>query len=566
MNTPPAALAAPVPVPVNAQLVASRASSAVQVALEGGQLQVALVETAPEVIEFFEHLPGAQRTRLVETAWQSGLRAAMNVHRLASESRLEEIGEEVLDSVRAQLDAHHERQQASLGRSLAEYFDPKDGRLPARIEAFLSDGGELARTMDRFLSDGGELAKTLARTFGDGSPLMKRLSPTDSEGLVMVLEAKLRVALERHGATLTNALDPSIESSPLARFFVKLKTELKAAGEDRDKQLAAIGKMLDANDKTSAMSRFLAEGRAAHQTLLQAMNAEDPTTPLGSIKSALLKLVDQHGKAHQEALALMAERQRLDSQEMREALAKLEVRRRVEARSAAGGASFEDAVVVTLGQLLRGAPLVVEPVGATVGLRPNCKKGDVVIAYGSEHRHAGARVVIEAKHDASYTVPKALAELEIARANRDASVGLFVMARTHATPGFPRFQRFGADVLITWDDGDTGTDELLELAVALTLFMAPLGRRQSEDRADIEALRDLEGRIECELSRYERMRTKVEKIRSHSDDLADELRKGNKALHHLLKSARKALGILDLPILCPDGNQPALQLPGTSGA
>lgn len=560
MHTPAAALA--VHQDQNSNVVTPATSLKVDAVFDGRVLRATILESAPDVIEAFSEMPVEHRSRLIETSWTIGLRAAMNAHRLASEARLADVGQEMCHAFRAELEAYQGRQEQAIARVFAEYFHSEDGRVPARIDAFLSDDGELARSMARYLAPDGQLAKTLAQAFGDGSPLMKRLSPTDSQGLVHMIEARLGATLDAQKVQLAAALDPANETGALGRFFQALKVELVRAAESRDKQVAAIAKALDVGDATSAMSRFFGETRAAHRSLLQAMNAEDPASPLGAIKGTLVKLLEKHAKEHHDVLSLMEERQRKDSIELREAITKLETKRRVEARSAAGGLTFEDTVVAAAADMLRGAPITVEATGATVGHRSGSKKGDAVVRFSAEHKYAGASVVIEAKHDASYSVTKALEELAAARANRDASVGLFVMARSHAPVGFPRFRRYGADVLVTWDDGDPESDVILEIALSLALFMAPQGRRESEDREDIEALHDIQGRIESEIKRWQKIRKRGERVRSDGDFICIEADRGEKALGLMARNACKMLRALNVPVLdTADEGEPTLLLP-----
>lgn len=562
MNTPASATTA-LSVPTTTNLGAFAAAALdVDVALEDGALRATIVEHNRDVVTALSEIDPIHRRRLIETGWTFGLRAAMNAHRLASEARLTDIGQEMCNAFRSELEAHQGRQEEAIARVFAEYFNPVDGRVPARIDAFLKDDGELGRAMATYLAPDGQLAKTLAQAFGEGSPLMQRLSPTDSQGLVQMIEARLGATLDAQKVQLAAALDPANEAGALGRFFKALKLELVRAAESRDKQVAAIAKALDVSDATSAMSTFFGETRAAQRSLLQAMNAEDPASPLGAIKGTLVKLLEKHAKEHHDVLAMMEERQRKDSIELREAMAKLETKRRVESRSAAGGLTFEDSVVDTVAGMLCGAAVTVEATGATVGLRSGSKKGDAVVRFAADHKYAGAGVVIEAKHDASYSVPRALEELATARANRDASVGLFVMARSHAPIGFPRFQRYGADVLVTWDDGDPESDIVLESALSLALFMAPQGRRESEDREDIASLRDIEGRIEAEIKRWEQARKSGERVRAEGESICELARKGEKALGVMVRNARKMLKALDVPMLGTDQpGQPTLLLP-----
>lgn len=536
-------------------------SLGVDAAFDGTTLRAAICDSSEELAAVLCHLEPGRHPRFVETVWTSGLRAALNAQRLADESRLDDIGRDMLEKFGTQLAAHHDRQQAEFVRALGEYFDPKDGRVPARIDAFLNDRGDLARTMHKYLSSDGELAKTLSRAFNESSPLMKRLSPTDSEGVVQLVESKLRAAAEVQRSQFAAALDPTNETGALARFFGKLKHELKAAGDERDKQFAALSRTLDANDAASPLSRFFKESANTSREMLKAMNAEDPSTPLGAIKAALVKQLESSTKSQLEKLDAMATVQREDSLALREAVAKLEERRRIVARSPAGGATFEDALLGTLGGLLRGAAITLDATRAVVGLRPNCKKGDAVARYGAESKHAGAAVVIEAKHDASYTVTRALAEMAEARSNRDASAGLFVMARSHAPAGFPRFQRYDCDLVVTWDDADPSDDIVLECALQLALFMAPLRRRGTGERADIETLSKHESLITKEIARWDEVRKLAQRMEKDAKALLEHARKGEAGLGQTLKNTKEVLKALDVPVLdAGSSREPALVL------
>src|SRR5437879_9288912 len=81
----------------------------------------------------------------------------------------------------------------------------------------------------------------------------------------------------------------------------------------------------------------------------------------------------------------------------------------------------------------------------------NCKKGDLVVELGSDCVAAGERFVVEAKEDESYKLGDARAEIEIARKNREASVGLFVFSKKTCPDGLETLFRDGNDVFVVWD-------------------------------------------------------------------------------------------------------------------
>ena len=163
-------------------------------------------------------------------------------------------------------------------------------------------------------------------------------------------------------------------------------------------------------------------------------------------------------------------------------------------------------------------------------------------------------------------VPKALEELDLARANRGACAGLFVMATSHACGSFPRLARFGQNVLVRWDENDTSTDPYLEAGLMLSLFLVTRTRPVSEV-GDLTALRDVEERIEAELSRLDKMEKSTEGIRRHNEDLTGELRKARSQFGLLLRKAKDTLKALNVELLDEAAERATpLELPGvTSG-
>jgi hypothetical protein len=543
----------------------AQAPLTVLVDVETDAVEAHIRDHRADALSVFTPLNEAQRTGLVTDAWSIGLRALTNAYKQAEESRLTDIGKTLKEDVEKQLGAYIEKQQSTFVQVLARYFDPRDGQVVARLEGFLRDEGDLAKTMERFLApEHGELAQTLARELGENSPLLRRLSPTDSEGVLFLLEAKLREALAENQIEVARALDPVAEDGAVARFLRALRQELEKADNDRGKQLALATKALDANDENSLLSRLMRETAAAKNAFVAAMNPELPSSPMAVLKSTLSTLLQEHAKSQQEAMELMQERQTKFEQVVRESLVRLEERKRGDAKSIRGGFSYEDAVVRFVQRAVQGAPIEVNTTANTVGAKPNCKKGDQVLRFTAESIYAGGALVVEAKHDASYTVADALEELELARGNRTAGAGVFVMARSHAVAGFPNFARYGNDILVVWDEEDEGTDPYLHAAVLLGLALASRQRRP-DDAGDIEALADIEHRIQKELDRLDKMRKLVESIRGDAEKLGEEVRKSTNAFDLLLRKAKSTLKGLNVELTeAEDARSAPVMLPAGS--
>ena len=521
------------------QTTVTTSSSNVEVFINDGRAQS---------VGSFEELTCAQRKQLARDAWSIGLRAVSTAYAHAQEARLQDVGQTLLTDLDEQLRAHVEQQEKSIGVALGRYFDPESGQLTARLKHFLADDGTLANVLQRHLgADNSVLAESLAKQVGENSPLFKKLSPTESDGIVQLLGRKIQEVLEQEHQAFTRALDPLTEDSAVSRFLKKLRDELKKADDDQHEQLATALKALDANDPTSLMSQLRTENQKAREALLEAINPAAENSPLAMLKRTLTEMLDKHLKGQQETLDESREQQSRFEQEIRDAVSRIETRRTEQSRSSHGGTVFEDAVIELVQRQIGGHGYVVENTSNIVGLRPNRKTGDGTIRFPEEHAFAGASVVIEAKRDKSYGVGKALEELDLARANRSATAGIFVMARSHAPAGFPAFARYGSNVLVVWDDEDPSTDTYLHGALMVGLALVTR-RKTNADAGDLQALEKIEQRVQKEVERLEIIRDAANKIRAQVETIEKQVGIGHKKLTKLVEDAKKTLVALNVEL------------------
>lgn len=528
-------------------IVTRMQSLSASVLLAADEVAIELRDGRPDSLALFGDLDEAVREQLANDAWAIGLRALANAHAAAQESTLKDVGATLLVDIDRQLKLHVDQQQETIGAVLSRFFDPNDGQVTRRLEAFVDDHGVLARLLEKYLGpQNSVLAEALARQVGETSPLFKKLSPTDSTGLVKVLEAQLRAVMGEGHAEVVRALDPLAEDGAVSRFLKSLREELKDADEDRQKQLSAALSALDANDENSLLSRLVRETHQARQDVLAAVNPDAPSSPMALLKTSLTKLFQEQSTAQVTLAKRQEERQLQFEKEVREALVRIETKRIQDQKTIRGGLDFEDAVVAFVRAATQGAPCVFEALGATAGLGRS-KKGDAIVRFTEESAFAGAGVVFEAKRVAGYTVQNALDELDAARKNRNAAAGVFVMAGSHASDLFPRFARYGNNVIVVWDDQDPVTDAYLHAAILLGIGL--LTRIKAAGDADIAALRDVESRIEGELARLEKMEKHSDSIRRNVDGISDEIRKAHKALDLLLRKAQSTLRALNVELI-----------------
>lgn len=512
-----------------------------QVTVSDTSVNVAVCDLRPEAISSFGALNADQRGHLAHEAWLVGYRAVTTAHRLAEEARLSDIGKTLLEDIDGQLRSHAERQATRMQEALNRYFDPESGQLGERLRQLTGDGGTLPTLLDRHLGPQNSiLVQTLVKHVGEQSPLFKKLSPTDSEGLLQLMSERLQQAMDAQNSSFQKALDPQSEGGAIRRFFDGLRSELKRAEGDQAEQLKLALAALDTTKEDSLLNQLRRDTQKAREQLLQAINPAAEGSPLAIIRTSLEERLERHAKSQQQQLA-EAQKANLDlHRDLREAVQRIELRRKEELSNSRGGRVFEDTVLDFIQQTVGNHGYLVESTGSTPGIVKGSKVGDAVIQYPVDHAFRDERVVVEAKHDKSYSVTAALQELEKARANRGARVGVFVMAKSHAAPGFPTFSRYGQDVLVIWDAEKPATDPYLQGALMVALALA-VRHRTSADAGNINALQGIEQRIAREVERLEDIQGASEKIRKQLEIIEKAANTGTENLQKLLGDAKQTL-------------------------
>ena len=210
---------------------------------------------------------------------------------------------------------------------------------------------------------------------------------------------------------------------------------------------------------------------------------------------------------------------------MTTALAAMTAKKQEAERGTQHGLVFEDAVF-DFANRRRSEGDTVTPTGNTTGLLRNCKKGDAVIQLGPESAAPGARIVVEAKEDQSYTLQKALAEIAEARKNRDAGIGVFVFSRRTVPAGvLEPIVRYGSDVVVVWDVENPASDAYLTgaLSVAKALSVRDSGGRGRDD-VDVEGLEKTIREVERPAGGLDEITKSAQAIDSHVSKILDRAR------------------------------------------
>jgi hypothetical protein len=223
------------------------------------------------------------------------------------------------------------------------------------------------------------------------------------------------------------------------------------------------------------------------------------------------------------------------------ALEAMKARREESLRSTAHGKQFQDVVFEFAQREAERSGDLATCTGNTTGAIKHCKVGDAIFELGPECAAAGEKFVIEAKEDASYDLNKARPEIESARKNRQASVGVFVFSRKTSHAGQDPLLRYGNDIFVIWDDEDLNNDVILKAALSLAKALCVReAKARDAEAADFLAVDGAILAIEKEAQRLDKMNTWSETIKSNSGKILEEVRKMREALDQQIQILRGA--------------------------
>ena len=252
----------------------------------------------------------------------------------------------------------------------------------------------------------------------------------------------------------------------------------------------------------------------AQRQISSQFSLDEEGSALARMRKELLEVIEKEHKSNSEFQL-----------EVMKALTEMTARKQEAQRGTQHGLVFEDAVFdfVNVRQLEGDTAT---RTGNTTGRIRNNKKGDCVIRLGPERAAPGAQIVVEAKEDQSYTLQKALAEIEEARKNRDSSIGVFVFSkRTAPMEIFDPLARYGDDVVVVWDAEDPATDAYFGAALSIAKALCARGvAGNGELGLDLEALDKAIREVERQSGGLEEITKSAEAIDGHVGRILDRAR------------------------------------------
>jgi|SRR5579872_5649990 len=508
------------------------------------------LSTRQEGLDRDEYALGALRIGILSLKHTQGQLDADAVRR-ESNHLLERLNQ-ALNTYRGQLNEN-------VTERLREYFDPHTGKLEERIERLVRRDGELEQALRRQIgSEESELATTLAKSLGKESQLMKLLNPEDAGSLASTIRLSIQEILEAERQRVLAEFSLDNKQSALSRLLSEVAEESGRLKGGLSQQIEAMVAQFSLDSPDSALSRLVTKVEETQETISEQFSLDTDASAL----SRMSKLIQDATTAinanltldRDDAALARLRRELLDilkrheetassfQSEVTAALVGMKARREEAERSTTHGREFESVTVEFVEREATRSGDIAAATGSCTGSIKYCKVGDAVVELGPESAAPGEKFVIEAKEDKSIDLSKARREIETARKNRDASVGVFVFSRKTAPADQEPLFRLSNDVFVVWDAEDTADDVFLRAALSLARALCVREVKQrSAELADFKAVDQAILAIETEAARVTSMKTWTETIKANSSKLLDEMRKLSEGLELQVRNLRNAV-------------------------
>lgn len=460
-------------------------------------VRLSLTIREPEVVlELNKYEDGTEREQFALSALRIGVLALRQASGVVDANAVRAEGERLVGSVRELLSANTTTFLANVSSTLKAYFDPAEGHLPQRLDRLMKKDGELQSLLANHL-DGDEcvVARTLSKHIGNDSPLLRLLSPEEGEGVVASLGKAVAETLEMQRGQILRQFSLDDKESALSRLVCEMSGTNGKLREDFAKDVEKLHKEFSLDNEHGALSRLVGRVEKAQRTISDEFSLDNKESALcrlvGLMETANTTIADNLTLDNEnsplyrlrreltEIIQKMQESSAEFHEEVKVTLESFKARREEAARSTRHGGEFEEAVGSVVQAESQRSGEIFEETGNKTGAIAYCKMGDHVVTLGAESAVPGARIVVEAKEDKSYDLVKALKEIEQARQNREAQVGIFVFSKNAAPAGLDPFSRHGKHIVVVWDRDDPATD--IFLRVGLSVAKALVIREQLSD-------------------------------------------------------------------------------------
>lgn len=496
------------------------------VELEAVYVHLAL--TDPDVlVALNDYEPGPARNKFVELALKIGVLSLRAAKGTVDGEAIKSNGERLISQLGERLQSHRDLIDQALEGTLRGYFDPNSGHFAARVAALTQDDGELAQLVRRQVGGESEKLRALLEGYlGTDGELSKLLVPGSENVFLMDLQSRLQSTLAEERNAMMSQFSLDQPDSALTRLVREIKATHGDVATALATRLNAVVDEFSLDKQDSALSRLVGRVEQAQKSITDEFTLDRP-------ESALRRLLD-----HLVSSIAVGQKSQVEFQtSVIQILSSLQAQKKAEARSTTHGHAFEENVGNLLADVCTRQADVFEPTGSSTGTIRNCKVGDFVITLGPDCAAAGAKIVVEAKEDASYTVKSTLDEADEARRNRGAGVCLFVHSKRTGPAAMEPVSRFGNDIVVVWDPEDSNTD--LNVRAGLMVAKAMSVRKATQANKEASSWVEIDRAIEAirkQTANFAELKTSAETIQRATEKSLDRIRIMAKGLDDALAS------------------------------
>ena len=369
---------------------------------------------------------------------------------------------------------------------------------------------------------------------------MKLINPEESDGLVSSIRSTIEGVLNTESQRILSEFSLDNEQGALRRLVGELTEESGTLKRELAEEVGHVVNEFSLDKEDSALSRLVRRVEAAEETITKEFSLNEEGSALSRLSAVVAGAKDaidanltldndksSLSRLKRELVAILdRHEEKVESfhTSVQAALGAMKAQREEASRSTVHGDDFEDVAADLIQKEVRKSGDVPSRTGTIAGSIKNCKVGDLVVELGSECAAAGERFVVEAKENASYTLAKARTELDTAKKNREASVGLFVFSEKTKPAEMDSFFRDGDDVFVVWDADRIESDVILRagLSLAKALCVRQVKEHQAED-GNWENIDAAILSLEEETKRLSKMKTWTETIQSNSGKVLKEV-------------------------------------------
>lgn len=480
---------------------------------------------------------GSQREQndIIRRALRIGTMAMNNAQARVDTQAIKNEGDRLLQSLQDKLGEHQKVSDLTLTSTLKEYFDPKDGRFNARVEGLITQDGEIERLITSQLQHAqAAIGSVLAEHLGSNSPIIKALEPGQSNQLLGAISQSVEQTTQKSALAIASEFSLDNPSGALSRLIKELSINQQGLSDGIQKHVQNMVSEFSLDNENSALSRLVKRVETAQQQITSEFSLDEKGSALARIKSEIEQLIAQQTQSNNDFQArILAE------------FEAMKAKKKAQDASTTHGHEFESAALEVFSSHCNAANDILEETGSTTGFISRSKIGDGVITLGPDNAAAGARIVLEMKEDASYTLKSTLEEIEVARKNRQASVGVFVHSKKTAPVGLAPMTRYGHDILVLWDKDDESTDVWLHAAFMSAKALAwRLSTSSQEKEVDATAMEKSIQEIERQAEYLEEIRTWSNTISSNTAKIIDRSERMKKALKSSIEVLSNQLEII----------------------